>query len=121
MTPPSGFTQEIRRCPIRSAAPPSAPGGTLNKLKAERVELLLKSVPAWSLSADGTALERRMKAQSWSQTLTLVRRAARLAHEERHLVELTLKPGEATVRLTTPEAGGLTLADFALAGVIGAR
>lgn len=99
---------------------PSLPG-TLNKLKAERVELLLKSVPAWALSPDGAALERRMKVKSWSQTLTLVRRATRLAQEERHLLEITLRPGEATIRVTTPEAGGLTLADFALAGVIGAR
>ena len=49
------------------------------------------------------------------------RRATRLAYEEGHRIDLTLEPGQATIRLSSPQAGGLTLADFTLAEVIGAQ
>jgi pterin-4a-carbinolamine dehydratase len=103
--------------PTLPAAKPN-PSQGLQKLKAERVELMLKSTPAWAATAKGHALRRRIHTATPADAIDFARRVTQLAARQRQFAEIVLRPGVATVRLTTPEVKGLTERDFALARAI---
>lgn len=96
------------------------PRGT-DKLKAERVELMLKTVPGWALTEDGSSITCRFAFLSKAQAAHFAKRVCTLAARRHHYPEVRLHQDEVTLRLTTPAAEGLSQADFLFAQQISRR
>jgi len=79
----------------------------------------LKSLPGWSLTADGKAIRREYVLAGFSEAAELIGRIVPLAEEMDHHPDLHLtRYRRLEVVLTTHDAGGLTEKDFALAELI---
>jgi len=78
------------------------------------VEALCSQVPAWR--RDGAWLERRVKTSDFRAALGLIQAVGELAEAEDHHPDFALEGwNKLTFRLSTHDAGGLTLNDFVLA------
>ena len=91
------------------------PGRSLRKLKPERVQLELRSMPGWRLAADGNGLIRTRK---FSQTGDAARFAAVVAemaaaHGQPALLGVTAY--EVTLTLQRPSRNGIDMALIDLA------
>lgn len=98
------------------------PGGTaarspqsVDKLKAERVELFLQRSPEWRLGRGGTVLSRSVGFASPAGALAFAVMVTGLAEKLGGQPQLQLRGSRVSVSLTTPRAGGVTAADLALA------
>jgi len=87
----------------------------MQKLKAERVELLLKRMPQWGASANRSALLRRYDLGSPWQAARIASLLVRLFEARRSHPWITVTGSQILVRLSTPAAGGLTQADVQFA------
>lgn len=81
----------------------------------------LRSLPAWSLSPDGTLLSREFRAKNFAAAVAFLSAAADVAeaaghHPDFHLTEWN----RVRVDATTHAAGGITLADASLAAKLDA-
>lgn len=100
---------------------PPAPVSGTDKLKAERVELLLRTIPGWVLTEDASAISCRFAFLSNAQAVNFAKRVCTLAARRHHYPEVRLHQGEVTLRLTTAAAEGLSQADFLFAQQINRR
>ncbi len=100
-----------RRCvPCEGGVPP---------LSAEQVADLLKALPDWSVSEDGSKIVRHWKARSFQAGIDFFNAIARLAEEEGHHPDLRLEGyRNVTVELTTHAIAGLSENDFIVAAKI---
>jgi len=80
-----------------------------------RVRKLLREIPGWRLTPDGTAIEQTFTFPDFAHALAFVNRVGNIAEAENHHPELTLSWGEVRVSLTTHAIGGLSENDFILA------
>jgi pterin-4a-carbinolamine dehydratase len=102
--------------PRKKPAPaPPAPPRVDDKLKAERVELMLKTIPGWSLTKDGSAIVCQYTFLSNSQAYLFTKRVCSIAARRHHYpAEIRLQNGEVTLLLSST-VEGLSQADFLFA------
>lgn len=108
-----GLSQELaaRRCrPCEGGIPP---------LARSEVDRLLSALPAWQLTADGSAIRRQWRVKDFLTAIDFFQRIARLAEEEDHHPDLHLTGyRNVAVELSTHAVRGLTENDFILAAKI---
>jgi pterin-4a-carbinolamine dehydratase len=95
--------------------PQDRPPRPMQKLKAERVELLLAALPGWQATPDRTTLSREWQVRSAAQALDLAAFACRLASRRFGEPWVLVRRNKVQVRVSTPAVGGLTQADLAFA------
>jgi 4a-hydroxytetrahydrobiopterin dehydratase len=89
--------------------------GGIPPLDLEEAERLLAQIPGWSLTHDGTRLERRFTFQGFSAALAFVNRVGDIAEREGHHPDIGFGWGYATVVYYTHKIGGLHENDFVMA------
>jgi pterin-4a-carbinolamine dehydratase len=87
----------------------------MQKLKAERVELLLARLPGWQATADRTAIARELDLGTPRKAAVLAGRICLLSACRRSEPWVSVARTRIAVRLTTPAVGGLTQADLQFA------
>jgi 4a-hydroxytetrahydrobiopterin dehydratase len=85
---------------------------------AER-DAALAALPAWTLRADGLAIERSFKFADFSEAFAFMTRVALLAEQADHHPEWSNVYNRVAITLTTHDAGGLSARDVAMATAIG--
>jgi 4a-hydroxytetrahydrobiopterin dehydratase len=90
-----------------SATPPQL------KMDEAKIFLALSSVPNWKKKAD--VISRTFQFKDFPAAMKFVDAAAQLAEEEWHHPDIDIRWNKVTLALTTHDAGGLTVKDFALA------
>lgn len=96
--------------------PASSEGkGGSNKLKAERVELMLAALPGWKLTFDKQGLTRSFQFSSAERAFAFANLVAGMAFRRNQYPEVRLLRDTVTLNLSSHKAGGLTAPDFALA------
>jgi 4a-hydroxytetrahydrobiopterin dehydratase len=93
-------------------------GGVSPLGRAEAERYLKKLDPAWSLSADGKALERTYRFPDFHRTMAFVNAVAWVAHQENHHPDLEVGYDRLRVRYQTHAIGGLSENDFICAAKI---
>jgi 4a-hydroxytetrahydrobiopterin dehydratase len=87
-------------------------------LSAQQLGDCLPELGEWSLTARGDAIERRFVFADFREASGFITRAARAAERIGHHPSWTGLSARVDVRLTTPEAAGLTMRDIELAHAI---
>lgn len=82
------------------------------------VERRLAGLGGWGL--DGAAIVKRYACGDFAGSVAFVNRLTPVAEEMNHHPDLTISWSTVTVTITTHSKGGLTAADFELAGRIDA-
>lgn len=90
-------------------------GSSSDKLKAERVELMLASLPGWKLSFDKLGLTRSFQFASVERAFAFANLVAGMALRRNLYPEVRLQRDVVTLQLSSAKSGGLTVLDFALA------
>ncbi|MFP5076758.1 4a-hydroxytetrahydrobiopterin dehydratase [Rhizobium sp. YIM 134829] len=85
------------------------------KLDPATIEEKLAANPGWTLTREGTAIERRFRFKSFVEAFGFMSQAALAAEKLDHHPEWFNVYNRVEVTLTTHDAGGLTERDFALA------
>jgi 4a-hydroxytetrahydrobiopterin dehydratase len=70
------------------------------------------TLPDWSLSDDGTTIERTITTKGFAKATYLAGLAVFLADKSGHHPDMSLGWGYFTIRYTTHDAGGLTQVDL---------
>ena len=91
---------------------PVAPSTPLQKLKAERVELMLARLPGWQASPDRTLLSRELELPSRVQAARFAQQAVEWASLRHGEPWFSVSQRNVQIRLSTPEVGGLTESDL---------
>ena len=86
---------------------------------ADRADLAAAS-PAWTLSADATAISRQFKGKNFTHAWAFMSTVAIEAEKLNHHPEWSNVYRTVDIRLTTHDTGGLSNLDAALAGKIDA-
>ena len=73
----------------------------------------------WTRSADGKALERSFRFKDFAEAFAFLTRVALHAEKADHHPEFTSVWNRVDFRLTSPDSGGITERDVALAEAIG--
>lgn len=73
---------------------------------------LARAAPEWTLSKDGTAIQRDFKFKDFYHTMAFVNAVAWVANQEDHHPDLTVGYGYCEVLFTTHEIGGLSENDL---------
>ncbi|NJN47222.1 MAG: 4a-hydroxytetrahydrobiopterin dehydratase [Candidatus Competibacteraceae bacterium] len=89
--------------------------GGVPSLSQEEAESLLAQTPGWSLTQEGTRLERRFAFKSFAAALEFVNRVGEIAEQEDHHPDISFGWGYATVVYYTHKIGGLHENDFVMA------
>ena len=93
--------------------------GGVPALPPDKVQSLLKDVPAWTLTADGKRIRREWKVKDFVAGMDFFRRVADLAEPEGHHPDLHLTDyRKVAIEIWTHAVGGLTENDFILAAKI---
>ncbi len=85
-------------------------------VEKDEIEGLLKKLPEWDL--EEKAICRVVEFEDYMDGVDLLNGVADIAEEANHHPDMEIKWGQLTIRLTTHDMGGLTDADFDLAGRI---
>jgi len=83
------------------------------RLKVEEAKRMVARIRPWRLA--GRYIYRSVKTRDFAEALKLLNRIARVAEEANHHPDVELGYGYLRLRLTTHDAGGLTVRDFSLA------
>jgi 4a-hydroxytetrahydrobiopterin dehydratase len=78
----------------------------------------LTSLPEWTLTNDGLAIERKITFKDFAEAFSFMTRVAILAEKADHHPEWFNVFNRVEIRLTTHDAGGLSKRDVALATAI---
>jgi 4a-hydroxytetrahydrobiopterin dehydratase len=93
--------------PCRGGVPP---------LPNDRVAALLKELdPGWTVTHDGTRIERAYQFKEFSDALAFANRVGDIAEREGHHPDLHVGWGRCSVEIWTHKINGLTESDFYLA------
>lgn len=90
----------------------------IEKLDDAAIAAALAGVPGWERRGDG--IERRYVFADFTQAFAFMTRVALLAEKADHHPEWSNVWNRVDIRLTTHDAGGLSVRDFALAKAIDA-
>jgi 4a-hydroxytetrahydrobiopterin dehydratase len=91
---------------------------TIPRLTQAETEALLAEHPAWTLRADGKAIEREFKFRDFNQAFGFMTRIALYADKADHHPEWFNVYNRVRITLTTHDADGLSQRDLAMAGAI---
>lgn len=83
----------------------------------ERIGIELKEVPDWTLEEAREAIGRNFHFTDFDESISFVNAVAAISREHDHFPAIDVRVNQVKVRLTTPEADGLTDTDFALAKI----
>jgi pterin-4a-carbinolamine dehydratase len=91
------------------------PSRSRRKLKPERVQEELKTMPGWRLMEEGNALVRTRRFTQLGEAAKFAARVAAQATRESHRVSLCATGGQVTLTLQRPNRNGIDmpLLDFA--------
>jgi 4a-hydroxytetrahydrobiopterin dehydratase len=87
-------------------------------LSDDEISTELASLPGWT--RDGSSITRTVTLADFRAAMLYVGAVAYLAEQANHHPDLVIQWNKVTLTLSTHSAGGLTGADFALAGKINA-
>ncbi|HYE02055.1 MAG TPA: 4a-hydroxytetrahydrobiopterin dehydratase [Phycisphaerales bacterium] len=90
----------------------------VDKLSEAQVESQLMSHPEWSEA--GGALQRTYQFRNFAEAMAFVNKVAAAAERSNHHPDILVRYNKVTLTLSTHDAGGITLKDFELAGVVDA-
>ncbi|MGI8945367.1 MAG: 4a-hydroxytetrahydrobiopterin dehydratase [Thermoleophilaceae bacterium] len=88
------------------------------RLDADGIQQALAGIEGWEL--DGDAITKQLDRGDFAGSVALVDRIAPIAEEMNHHPDLAISWSKVTVTISTHSEGGLTAADFELAGRIDA-
>lgn len=91
---------------------------TLTRLTGPQVTSLMKRIPRWALSSDGTKIQRSLKFSDFNQAFGFMTRVALYADKHDHHPNWSNVYNSVEIELWTHDAGGLTEKDVALAEFI---
>jgi 4a-hydroxytetrahydrobiopterin dehydratase len=94
--------------------------GGVDPLDEGTARAYLADLGEWSLTADGTRIERRFSFKTFAQALAFVNDVGAVAESEGHHPDISFGWGFATISLQTHKIGGLHENDFILAAKIDA-
>lgn len=100
---------------------PAQPVQVEEKLKAERIQLLLRDLPGWMVVRGGTAIARSYTLPSHRAAISFALFVNELAADHGHTADVDLRPNRVNVTLVNRLARGLTQAEFDLAKAIDMR
>lgn len=86
-------------------------GGTPT-LPGDRARALLADLDGWTISADGTAISRRLTFRNFARAMQAANLAGWLGEREGHHPDISFGWGYCKVSFTTHAAAGLTDNDF---------
>ena len=86
------------------------------RLSPEDVKSALHEVPDWAM--EGDAITRTFTLGNFVEAVEFVNQITELAEDANHHPDVDIRWNKVTLRLSTHSKGGLTKADFALAGQI---
>ena len=89
--------------------------GGVAPLDLEQAQTLLAQAPGWSLTYDGTRLERRFTFKHFAAALEFVNQVGAIAEQQGHHPDICFGWGYATVEFYTHKIGGLHENDFVMA------
>lgn len=93
--------------------------GGVPPLDPKDVAELIKTVPGWTLSADGKRIRREWRVRNFVAGLRFFEKVGALAEDEGHHPDLHLEGyRNVSIVITTHAVGGLTENDFILAAKI---
>ena len=84
-------------------------------MRPERIGDNLQETPEWTTESQDEAIVRTYHLHDFEEAILFVNEIAALAASVGHYPTITIYENQVKVRLTTPEADGLTEIDFALA------
>ena len=84
-------------------------------MKLERIQNDLQEVPEWTPESFHQAIARNFHFRDFDEAILFVNAIAAISQDNEHFPSIDVRTNQVKVRLTTPEAGGLTDEDFALA------
>lgn len=88
-------------------------------LSDPEIEQRLAAVPGWSLGEDGRSIVRALETADFAAAIELVNRVAELAEAANHHPDILVHGwNRVALTLSTHSEGGLTDADFKLAGQV---
>jgi 4a-hydroxytetrahydrobiopterin dehydratase len=90
----------------------------MNLLTEDEITARIAGLPAWA--RDGDAIVATFSRADFRDSLLFVGAVAYLAEAANHHPDVAISWNQVTLTLSTHSAGGLTEADFALAGQISA-
>lgn len=94
--------------------------GGVPPLGLEDAQSYLAQTPGWSLTHDGTRLERRFSFKNFKAALDFVNRVGGIAEDEGHHPDVAFGWGYATVEFYTHKIKGLHENDFVMAAKVNA-
>jgi len=88
------------------------------RLDGDEIEQRLSGLEGWAL--EGDAITKEFESGDFAGSVEFVNRLTPIAEEMNHHPDLTISWSTVTVTISTHSEGGLTAADFELAGRIDA-
>ena len=85
--------------------------GAEHRLDTAALDTYLARLPGWSLSNDGSLLQRRFDFADYYRTLAFVNALAHIAHRQDHHPDLSVHYDRVIVQWSTHDVGGLSLND----------
>jgi 4a-hydroxytetrahydrobiopterin dehydratase len=92
--------------------------GGVAPLDLEQAQTLLAQAPGWSLTHDGTRLERRFTFKNFAAALEFVNQVGAIAEQQGHHPDICFGWGYTTVEFYTHKIGGLHENDFVMAAKV---
>lgn len=92
--------------------------GETSPLARHEAEILLKQVPAWTISEDVKKLSKSFKFKNFKEALGFANSIGAIAEKEGHHPDLSVSWGKTTVVLATHAIKGLSENDFIMAAKI---
>ncbi|MEA2693022.1 MAG: Pterin 4 alpha carbinolamine dehydratase [Acidobacteriota bacterium] len=91
------------------------------RLKPERVQLRIESLPGWTLRPGGRAIARYYALPDTAQALAFLDTVQALGRSQGRLPQVDLRADGAIVSLPTPRSGWIETGDYELALALGTR
>jgi len=86
---------------------------TSAQLTDAQIQAALVGVPEWSLVSE--AIQRTYQFKTFVDSMKFVSKVAKAAEIDQHHPDILIRYNKVTLTLSTHDAGGITLKDFALA------
>jgi 4a-hydroxytetrahydrobiopterin dehydratase len=94
--------------------------GGMEPLKPDVAQALVKQVPGWTISEDGTRISRRFEFKGFYKTMAFINAMAWIANRENHHPDFEAGYHYCQVNFTTHAIGGLSENDFICAAHVNA-
>ncbi len=92
--------------------------GGIPPLNREEAAALLAQIPGWSLTHEGTRLERRFEFKHFAAALEFIKQVGDCAEQQGHYPDVHFGWGYAVIELSTQQIGGLHDNDFVMASKV---